>query len=183
MGCSGQEAEERSAAESSESDPFREPYLDGKRMRLSEGPSGLLRLTIEGERSYLRVKVARARPITDPNHYIGFWDGANKEIGLLREPRELDPESGRALARALRRRYLVPTILGVRSVAERFGISTWLVETDRGLAEFSVVDHGENLRHLGEGRVSIEDIDGNRFDLPDYRRLDPRSREILEKMV
>ena len=87
------------------------------------------------------------------------------------------------LARELRRRYLVPTILRVPSVTERFGVTTWQVETDRGRREFSVADHDDSVRHLGGGRISVQDVDGNRFDIPDYHRLDRRTREILHKLV
>jgi hypothetical protein len=178
-----EQTEPEPPADSCRPGAFEKRYLDGKRLRLLAGPSGALCLTLEGDRSYLRVKAARACPISGPDRYISLRDAANKEIGILRDPRELDPDSRRLLAQELRRRYLMPRVLRVRSVTERFGVSTWNVETDRGLREFSVLDHGENVRRLGAGRLTVQDVDGNRFEIPDLDRLDRRSREILDRMV
>jgi hypothetical protein len=166
-----------------EAEGLRERYLEGSQVRLSEGPSGVLRLTIEGERSYIRVKAYRAFPISNPDYYIGFCDDANKEIGVLKDPKQLDADSNRLLARALRRRYLAARILNVHTASERYGVSNWHVETDRGAREFFVTDHTESIRHLGNGRLSIQDVDGNRFDVPDYRDLDSESYDLLDKLT
>jgi len=175
--------EKKESAPRREPEAFRDWYLDGRRMRLTEGPSGILRLTIDAERSYVRVKAYRAFPITNPEEYIGFCDDSNKEIGVLRDPKQLDEDSQRLLARALRRRYLAPKVLTVSGAGERYGVSNWKVETDRGPREFSVIDHSENIRHLGQGRVCIQDVDGNRFDVPDYRSLDRKSSDFLDKLI
>ncbi len=162
---------------------FRDWYLDGKKLRLVEGPSGILRLIIDGECSYLRVKVYRAFPITHPHNYIGFCDDAGKEIGIVKDPKEMDHDSQKLLNRALRRRYLAPKILNVFSAVDRFGVSTWQVDTDRGKRDFAVIDHTDNIRHIGKGRVAIQDADGCRYDVPNYHELDKKSSDFLDKLI
>ena len=46
----------------------------------------LVRLTLDNDRSWLEVRVARAYPFSDPDHYIGLRDGADKDIGLIVNP-------------------------------------------------------------------------------------------------
>ena len=162
---------------------FRDWYLEGKQVYLMEGPSGIMRLTVAGDRSYLRVKAFRAFPITHPHKYIGFCDDANKEIGIVRDPKEMDHDSQKLLNRALRQRYLAPKILNVLAASEKYGVSNWHVETDRGLRDFAVIDHTENVWLIGKGRVAIQDADGNRFDVPDYRTLDDKSSDLLDRMI
>src|SRR5579871_3925745 len=49
-------------------------HLDPKKTRLFR-VAGVTRLTVEGDRSWVRVAAARAFPLSDPEHYIGFLDG------------------------------------------------------------------------------------------------------------
>src|SRR5687767_10169762 len=79
---------------------------------------GITRLTLEADRSWLRIAIARAFPISDPGHYVGFQDGAGKDIGILADPSELDAESRRILEDELELRYFVPVIQKVLSVKE-----------------------------------------------------------------
>src|SRR5690349_7201542 len=66
--------------------------LDPKEMRVFR-VAGVTRLTIHNDRSWIKVSVARAFPLSNPNHYLSFLDGAGKDIGLLHDPSLLDPES------------------------------------------------------------------------------------------
>ena len=87
-----------------EAKPFqrgrREPdfeLLDAARLRLFEDGSGWLRLTLDGDRTYLGVKVVRAFPHSDPDHYLGLLDARDKDqvIGLVVDPAQLDDGSRR----------------------------------------------------------------------------------------
>ena len=68
----------------------------------------VVRLTLEGDRSWREVRIARAFPFSDPDHYIGFRDGDDKDIGLLIDLRGLDAESRRIIDEELARRYFTP---------------------------------------------------------------------------
>ncbi|MCK4284467.1 MAG: DUF1854 domain-containing protein [Candidatus Brocadiae bacterium] len=173
-------------------DPFRsaqkEPYhelLEPEKLRLFRDGSGHLRLTVEGDRSYLDVKVVRAFPLSEPERYIGLLDArsGDKVIGLVPEPQRLDAQSKQIAAEALERHYFVPTITRVVSLTEEFGAVYCDVETDRGPRHFVARGIRDALEDLGDGELLIPDVDGNRYHVADWRGLDPRSRALLERVV
>jgi hypothetical protein len=141
--------------------------------------SGLTRLTIEEERSWIRVGVARAFPMSDPAHYIGFLDGAGKDIGLIIDPDQLDAESRKVVDEELDRRYFIPVVDRVIKAREEFGTVYWNVETDRGPKEYVVRNLRDNIQELSSSRVIITDVDGNRFEFRDVNKLDGRSQAII----
>lgn len=152
--------------------------LDPKRLRIFR-VAGVTRLTLENERSWAKVSVARAFPLSNPDHYIGFLDGAGKDIGLLHEPDQLDHESHRVLVEELEKRYFVPMVERVLNVREEFGTIYWIVLTDRGEKEFVVRNIRDNLQELSATRIILTDVDGNRFEFPDISKLDGKSQSLL----
>jgi|SRR5579872_4784028 len=144
--------------------------LDPKEVRLFR-VGGVLRMTLGEERSYLRVRVARAFPLSDPHHYYGLLDGAGKDIGMIVDPAQLDRESHALADDAVEKHYFVPVVQEVLSVKEDYGSVVWDVATDRGRKTYVVRAMRDNLAELSSGRVLITDVDGNRFEIPDITRL------------
>ena len=164
----------------------REPhfeYLDAEKLRLFRDDSGRLRLTIEGDRSYTEVKVVRAFPFSDPDHFIGFRDIRDKVIGLIDSLDSLEPETRRLAEEALCRHYFLPNIERVRSLREEYGIIYVAVDTDHGRREFVAKGLRDAIVNLGDGELLVADVDGNRYRIPDWRTLDAVSRRFLERVV
>jgi len=158
-------------------------FLDPKTLRLFRDASGRLRLTIEGDRSYLEVKVVRAFPLSDPDHYIGFLDSRDKVIGLVVHVEELESASRQMVVEELRRRYFTPTIQRIFRMKEEFGAVYCEVETDHGRRHFVAKGIRDAMEDLGEGELLFVDVDGNRYRIADWRRLDVRSRRLLERVI
>ncbi len=156
--------------------------LDPKRMRVFR-EAGVARMTLENERSWTKVSVARAFPLSDPDHYIGFLDGAGKDVGLLIEPDQLDAESRRIVDEELEKRYFVPVVERVVNTKEEFGTIYWTVETDRGEKEIVTRNLRDNIQELSSTRVIITDVDGNRFEFPDVTKLDGKSQAIIMRSL
>ena len=152
--------------------------LDPKRMRMFRH-AGVPRLTLREDRSWIKVSVARAFPLSDPDHYLGFLDGDGKDIGLLHEPGLLDPESRQIVDEELEKRYFVPVVERVLTIKEEFGTIYWTVETDRGQKEIIVRNLRDNLQELSASRVIITDVDGNRFEFADVSKLDSKSQGVI----
>jgi hypothetical protein len=153
-------------------------YLDPHKLRFF--PCGAtLRLTLEDDRCYLKVTVVRVFPLTRPQRPLSVRDGANKEVGILVDAAELDPESRRLVQEELDRRYLTPTIQRIVAVKERFGTVEWDVETDRGPWKFTMRNPRENVVQPSPGRYLLTDVDGNRFDVRDLAALDAPSQNWL----
>ncbi len=153
-------------------------FLDPARLRFSQA-GALLRLTVEGERSHLRVALRRAFPLTRPESFLSILDDGGGEIGMLRDPGELDPESRRLVQADLDRRYRGTLLQRIVSVRERFGVVEWQVETQRGPTCFTTRDLRDHVLQPRAHGYSFTDVDGNRYDVPDIRTLDPASRARL----
>lgn len=156
--------------------------LDPKRMKVFRH-AGVTRLTLESERSWVKIIVARAFPLSDTDHYLGFLDGAGKDIGMLVDPGPLDPESRRIVDEELEKRYFVPIVERVISVKEEFGTIYWTIETDRGRKEFVARNLRDNIQELSSSRVIITDVDGNRLEFPDINKLDGKSLSIIMRSL
>lgn len=143
----------------------------------------VLRLTIEDDRSYLRVAVLRAFPLSEPNRYFSVRDGAGNEVGLIADPEELTPESRALVDADLQRRYLVPVVTLIRSAKERFGTVDWTMETDRGVCKFTTRNLRENVQRPSPERLIINDVDGNRYDIRNIDSLPRESQELLFRHI
>ena len=152
--------------------------LDPKRVRIFR-VAGVPRLTLRDDRSWSKVSVARAFPLSDPDHFLGFLDGDGKDIGLLHDPGQLDAESRQIVEEELEKRYFVPNVERVLTVKEEFGTIYWTVETDRGQKDIIVRNLRDNLQELSASRVIITDVDGNRFEFVDVSKLDGKSQSVI----
>ena len=153
--------------------------LEPGSVRFFQGDEGL-GAEVDGKR-YEGVKVVPLFPLSERDGWVSVIDGEGKEIGILERLSELEPEDGELVREELRRRYLVPKILRVLSCRERFGLVEWEVETDRGHRMFRTRNLRETMQQVGNYRLMFSDIDGNRYDIPDLRALDPQSRAWIEK--
>ena len=165
--------------------PFAVRFLDPKTLRLfrTDDSDSTVRLTIQDDRSWREVRVARAFPFSDPNRYIGLRDGDDKDIGILTKLDDLDTESNKIIADELERRYFTPRVERVLSVEEQFGVVTWEVETDRGTRRFLVRNLRDNSFPLGPNRLMVTDTDGNRYEFADVRTMGPKAYAVLLKVM
>lgn len=157
--------------------------VEVEKIRLFREPAWMLRLTIEGDRSYTRVKIVRAAPLSHPDRYICLLDAKDEEVCMVEDLKVLDDAMRAIVAEELDRRYLTSTVLRVTSVRNEFGTSYWDVETNRGEREFVVQNASENAQWLGEHRLLLIDVDGNRFEIPDLRELDKKSLSYVELVL
>ncbi len=162
------------------SDPasFELRILDPKQIRVFKA-LGVTRLTLLDDRSWIKVSVARAFPLSDPDHYLGFLDGSGKDVGLLIDPDPVDADSRKVMDEELEKRYFVPVVERVISVKEEFGTVYWVVETDRGEKDIIARNLRDNVMELSNTRVILTDVDGNRFEFPDLTKLDNKSQSII----
>lgn len=152
-------------------------------LRLFYHPEGMARLTVENDRSYLRVKFAIAAPLSRPNQYVSLLDSKGEEIVLLKELNLLEPSSRKVAERELQRRYLTSRIQRLISLKQEFGVTYWEAETERGIRDFVVRDLQENCVWLSETHLLLIDVDGSRFEIPDRRLLDERSQQLLDAIL
>ena len=164
-----------------ESDDSSPRYLDAAELTFTRSEMGTARLEIRHEACYLRIIVRRLMPLSNPDSYISLAADEDTEIGILVNPSELTKENQKILHEELDKRYFTPTIHKVYRVKEQFGIHEWEVETERGRVTFSVRGLNQNIKQVPPARLLVTDIRGNRYDIPDYRKLDTQSYQQIQR--
>lgn len=162
-------------------DDFTPKYLNPEKIRLFRSPMGSPRLEIQDKMCYSGVTFRRIRPLSDPEHYISIGVGDEVEIGIVVNPSELNPDSRQIVREELDKRYFTPVIIKIHRVKERFGVHEWDTETSRGRIVFSVQGLHQNIKQVPPARILITDVRGNRYDLPDYRKLDLDSFHQIQR--
>lgn len=158
-------------------------YLDPQKLRFAKRGDALM-LTIENDRTYLKVRPVRAFPLTDLDNFIGLMDAiTGHEIGMIRSLRDLDGPTRQLIEAELDKRYFIPKITKINEAKKEFGSIYWDVETDRGRRKFIMRNIRESIHEVEPGRYLIIDIDGNRFEIPQLSNLSSRSQAIWEKIV
>ena len=76
---------------------------------------------------------------------------------------------------------VLPKIVEMIDVTEKYGVITWTCRTDRGLRSFRIRSRTNDIKVLYNGRVLIRDSNDNRYEIDDYRTMDKKSRAILAK--
>jgi hypothetical protein len=77
----------------------------------------------------------------------------------------------------------VPVISHIKSLREEYGVVYWSVETDQGPRDFVCRGLRDSVVELPDGRLIITDVDGNRFDIPDYTQLSRAAQTILDRVL
>ena len=155
-------------------------FLDPRTIRIEEDPFGGLVL-VDGTGDRIGgLRPVRAFPLTAPDRHISLLDAEGHEVGVIRDAGELDPKSLEALEGELEMVYFMPRVLRIRSVLSSHGMTTWELETDRGPRTVYVRDRND-IRRLRGGRVVMTDVNGVKYDIPNWRELDKRSSEMLEQ--
>ena len=142
-------------------------YLDRNNSTFRRTPGGFVSLDTE-DKHYARVQVFRTFPFTGKNLYISIREADEKarEIGIM-------------LTEQMELRYFTPIIKKVKNVKEEYGFAYFDVVTDHGPCRFAIHMSGNAVVHLTDTRLLITDLDENRFEIPDTRKL---SNKELKKI-
>ncbi len=132
------------------------------------------------EKEDARVFLYREFPFELQWEFISVMDGAQQEIGILRNLEPFDAETQDLLKNELKRRYYMPVIEKILSMKERYGFSYWKVVTPEGEMSFTLQDTFRSIVHVDEKRLLLLDVNGNRFEIPDATALDRKSYKKIE---
>ena len=152
-------------------------------------PGGLVSMTLkngEEEEFFERVMLLRAFPITNPQEFVSvrvppkIKTEKPKEIGMIRRLSDFDEKTNEVFRAELDRRYFVPEITAVHSIKEKFSIYYWDVETTAGNIVFMMNDPFNRIRTLDDGGLSLSDVDGTVYIIPDPQKLDKASYRRIE---
>ena len=138
------------------------------------------RLRLERDGEWVEVTLVRLFPLSAPQRWLAVLDGEGNEVGIILDLARLADESREAADTELQRRYLVPEIQRIVTCRTlRHGLMRWTVETDKGPATFVTRHLREQIKEPAPTRLSLIDVEGNRYDIPDIAALDADSRGLL----
>jgi len=160
--------------------------LDPKKVQICKDEFNRLRLKVDGDKEYPEVKAVMEFPLTGPENFISLFeinDGKKgDEIGIIEDVGKLDSRSRKILKTELKKEYFMPKITKINSMKEFHGVTKFNVETDKGRRVFET-RHKEDIRKMSGGRVVIKDADGNRYEIVDHKKLDQRSRDLIDTEI
>lgn len=156
-------------------------YVDGNSARFTRAGVSLVNMECFGGKTVERLEPHRLFPVSGGNRYITLLDEDGKEQAIIRDLATLPPASRAVIDEALTEYYLIPKITRVLDASERNGIK-WSVETDRGACEFQI-RLNTDIKVFYDNRVMIRDINDNRYEIPDYTKLDKHSLHVLGTQI
>jgi hypothetical protein len=141
----------------------------------------LVLIDAQGQR-YPDAAPVRAFPLSDPLHAISICDQNGREIVYIDSLDELEPATRAIVEESLAKREFVPVILKILTTPPRTEPALWQVETDRGVTSFEV-ESEDSIYRREPRQVSIVDVRGIRYLIPDTRKLDQKSQRVLERFL
>lgn len=142
-----------------------------------------LTLTLADVRSWLGVRIVRSFPLSERQEYLTFLNRKNDEIGTIRLLADLEPVSRRLAEEEIANRYLVNVVQGIHALRCE-GDTLYLdVSCQRGQRECVVKATRETVIRLGNGRLIVVDVDGNRFEIPNLQHLGKRVVDTFNQVL
>lgn len=156
-------------------------YLNKENAVFTKTEGGFLSLQV-GEESYYRVQVARMFPFMTEDELLSVrtTDERSKEIGIVEKLSDVTPETAQLLLEQLNLHYFTPIITRILHIKDEYGYAYFHVDTNHGPCKFTIQMGGNAVVHLSETRILIMDIDENRFEIPDIRKLSAGERKKLD---
>lgn len=135
------------------------------------------------EKDFKRVALMRSFPLSNSNKYISVRDKDGNEIGIIYDTLEFPQEIQKLFEEELNRRYFLPIIKNINSIKEEFGYTYWEVLTDIGKKRFTIRKDNNSFVNVKDNRIMVSDVDGNRYEISDYKKLDTKSYKLIELLL
>ncbi|MBC8235228.1 DUF1854 domain-containing protein [bacterium] len=135
------------------------------------------------EQEFDNFKVLKLFPLSKANQFIAFYDKDDNEIGLLKNFHQLNGDSLELLEFELEKSYFMPEITRIDLIERSESGWRWRVNTNKGPREFRVASRVEDIHKLSNGQIIIKDADGNKFCVPNLKRLEAKSFAMLIKQL
>ena len=104
------------------------------------------------------------------------------ELAVIRDLDALPKAQREIIEDCLAEYYLIPRITKILNTTEKFGLITLDTETDRGPARIEIRSLLYGFKQVGN-RLLLRDSNDNRYEIPDLRQLDAKSRHFLDNFI
>ena len=156
-------------------------YIDGPEVKITPNDGIFVdaEFFYSGEK-YTGLEVHRLFPKSGQNKFLALMNEDGDQIAVIRDAENLLPESKETVLKALEEYYMIPRIIRFIKMTDKFRVWMWTAETDRGTLTFEIRNHVSTVKPLYDGRVLIRDANDNRYEIPDWRKMDKKSRRLIE---
>jgi hypothetical protein len=160
-------------------------YLTGDDIEFYETEGKLLGAKADG-RDLGRVDVLWLFPIHQKDKFLSVRRRSEHprdretEIGIIEDLTKLRPEQRSLIEKELEKRYFVPKILKVTNVKEEFGHTYWESVTSAGARNFTTFDLGSSIIRTGEYSLILIDVDSDRYEIEDVRKIGEKALRVLD---
>lgn len=135
-----------------------------------------------GER-FTHLEPRRLFPMTGVSKYITLLDDDGNEVAVIRDLATLPAQERAVIEECLSEYYHVPKIEAITGLSEKFGVIKFFCETDRGACVVEIRNIVHQIKLMYGFRILIRDNDDNRYEIPDIRRLDRKSRGFFDDYI
>ena len=156
--------------------------LNSSNSKFSKTTGGELCLEYEGIH-YQHTELVETFPYTDRYSFISVrnCEERNKEIGMIVDlDKDFGPEAGALIKEHLNLRYHMPVIEHILQAKETGGLTHFTVQTDCGETHFSLKANTSHVTAFTNKRLIIQDLEGNRFEIPDKYKLSAKELKRLD---
>ncbi len=150
-------------------------YIEFDNARITRGEGILLNVEMYEGQKFENVEARRLFPITGLDKYITLLDEEGAEQAVIRDVTTLMEGSRQAVEEVLDEYYLIPKITEIYESYEKYGVLKMSVMTDRGKYDFDVKSRNNDIKIMYDGRVLIKDSSDNRYEIPNFFKLDKAS--------
>lgn len=159
-------------------------FLNKENAQFSRTDGGFVSLKTK-DKEYDRVGVYLTFPLTNPEEFISIReaDEKAKEIGIVEKLSVLSKDQQDMLREQIKLRYFMPVITKVLDIKDEYGYAYWNVITSFGACRFTTQMSGDAVVSLSDSRYLVTDIDGNRYEIPDFYQLGVMERKKLDLFI
>ena len=153
-------------------------YIDGATARFTRKDLTLVDMELTDGRKFEKLEPKRLFPVSDLNRFITLLDENGTEQAVIRDLTTLPADQREIIESCLNEYYLIPKIQRIWAYEERYDGLTLHTETDKGPADIEIRVLITGFRMDGV-RALLRDINDNRYEIPDYKKLDKRILHLL----
>jgi hypothetical protein len=143
---------------------------------------GKLELTLPDGTIHRAIVPVRAFPIADPAHGIALMSIDGHELIWIEQLSDLPDDMRDLLEQELAGREFMPVITALRGVSSFSTPCVWQVDTDRGIASFTLKSE-DSIRRLNHQALLIADSHSIHYLIRDTQILDKHSRKLLDRFL
>ena len=154
-------------------------FIDGPEVKITRVGDVTVQLDVYQGETYPSLEPRRLFPRSSLTQYVTLLNAENKEIAIIRNLDNLDKDSREAIEGCFEDYYMIPEILEVLEIIEKYGMVSWRCRTDKGIIQFKIRNRHSDIKLLYDGRVLVRDSADNRYEIKDVKKLDKRSQRLL----